>query len=338
MAEKPIELKDTAQTSTHTEYLARMLPSLHGIDSMFTVLGILCKLCQLAHSNGVKINTREYLFPDMTPEKFDKLVGIAGFTNLAKDIIWQTDAGLVMNSYFFVKDGLRMTEFSRRRANAARQKKYRAARKKRPTPVQVSAVQTTIAAVPSEPEPPPSTEPPKKPDKKKKEDKKPPNEPNYRTYKGDYITGEYLVWWNMFWKSWGAYGVKNKAADPFLKLCKLSIIADDNIEIICEAAAYDATKREGLKAQQKTPVFPQGWLSGCRWETYEEKLKSGKIQKRIMATRPLKDVFPHDWKRILNKIIWGQFPDLIGKLESGHYKEPGDLTPELKDLVMKYPT
>jgi len=337
--QRKIELKHSVVSSDHTKRLARAIPSLNGIPVMFTVLGILYKLAELCREAGTKVSTREYLFSGKDFNSFDKVIGIEGFSAKAEGIVSESEDGIIINSSFFLEDKEKVNQVAHRKLAADRQRRYRANRKVTPTPItNTTPVQTTLLADPIDEKP--LVDVPKTEKKKtiKKEDRKPPEEPHYRTYKWGYITGEHLVMWNMFWKAWGTYGNKSKAGDPFLLMCKKSVIRPDNIKMICAAATYDAGKREMLKGQHRTPIYPQGWLSGVSWELYEDLLKSGKINVKSAGEGKLEDLFPHDWKRILSKVIWADFPDLIGKLEGGHYKEIWDLTDRLKKAVLKYET
>ena len=168
------------------------------------------------------------------------------------------------------------------------------------------------------------------PPKSKRKKGDPPDEPHYRTVKGYYLVKEHLEWWGLFWKVWGSYGGKSEAAESFRRHCKKKVINKKNIQLVCDAAEHEKAGRDHLIALGSRPIYPQGWLTAARWETYEEQLKSGRIKP---THKNIEKQFPKDWKLRLSRLIWEKYPDLIKKLESGYYKTPADMPPELQDQI-----
>lgn len=89
----------------------------------------------------------------------------------------------------------------------------------------------------------------------------------YISKKGRKLQGEVLEKYEKFWDVFHAGHVKKdkaKAADAFLKAINL-----DKFERILHGAGCEAEARRLLRDDQ-TPIYAQGWLSGRRWEDYEE--------------------------------------------------------------------
>lgn len=109
--------------------------------------------------------------------------------------------------------------------------------------------------------------------KKTKEVKKPCAKPGglrladgpfYLTKKGKKLAGKRLESFNRFWQAWGPYKLdKAKAADAWLNIPQLT---DTLVDTIVAAAEAEAARRPEIKASGLTPQYPEGWLSGRRWE------------------------------------------------------------------------
>jgi len=324
MGKKQLAVNDVLFSSKHSLYVSSLLDNVK-VHNRYAVAGILCELSRIMVDDGIPMNTEIILLPGYNLRMIDYKLEIEGFCELAKNFIKETEDGVEIKS-FFITGNVEMQVDLKRKGSALRQKRYRERRKEIPRPVKTTPVKTEIKSV-AKPDKPVVKNPAK--------EKGPPDEPHYRTYKGFYLTGQAFEWWQMFWKAWGSYGVKSEAAESFRVHYKKKVINANNIQLICDAAAHERRGRAQVIAKKSTPKYPQGWLTGCRWEIYEELLKSGKI---IGVDQPIEKRFPENWKVILAEMIYKDYPDLIKKFESGEYKTPGDMPHELQTLVLKKKT
>jgi len=308
MGEK-LPVSDVLFTSKHSLYVASLVGRLN-VHDRYTVAGILCALSEIVKADGSRVNSYTYRLNGYTTEMIDYKLGIPGWCELAKNFIKETEGGLEINS-FFMSDEFEESAEAKKEASRSRQKRYRDRKKK--TPSAVDTIKGKTKSVKTEPVPIPA-----------------PDEPHYRTQEDYFLTGECFQWWSRFWKAWGSYGGKSEAAGVFRKHYKKGVIHKGNIQVVCDAAAHDKDGRAQLIAQKNRPIYPQGWLTAIRWEVYEEQVKAGKIK---ATSKNIEQLFPDDWKLRLSRIIWEKYPDLIGNLEAGEYKTPGDLSPELQDMV-----
>lgn len=101
--------------------------------------------------------------------------------------------------------------------------------------------------------------------KSRKQKGRPPDEPYYQAKSGRYLTGKRLAAFSRFWKDFDFPKGKAEAADAWLDIAPMT---DSLVDRICDAAKQEAAARSKLEAKGQTPKWPQGWLSGRRWEDY----------------------------------------------------------------------
>lgn len=88
----------------------------------------------------------------------------------------------------------------------------------------------------------------------------------YLTKKKRKLTGKRLSTFNRFWKAFSYTEGKAEAADAWLEIPELT---NKLVDLICFAAEQEARKRPAKIAEGKTPKMAQGWITGRRWEAYE---------------------------------------------------------------------
>lgn len=99
----------------------------------------------------------------------------------------------------------------------------------------------------------------------------------YRTRKGRKLTGRTLERFREFWKAYGYAKGKAEAADVWLQLDP----SDELMEAILYGARREAAERKDLLRRGGTPKYAQGWLSGRRWEDYEEQRSCDECDNRV---------------------------------------------------------
>lgn len=77
------------------------------------------------------------------------------------------------------------------------------------------------------------------------------------------LTGKRLEAFKLFWKSFGFAKGRAAAIDSWLDIPELT---DPLVEEICLKAKLEAYDRDGIRAQGKTPIYAQGWITARRWE------------------------------------------------------------------------
>lgn len=113
----------------------------------------------------------------------------------------------------------------------------------------------------------------------------------YRTKKGRTMQGTQLEWFHQFWQTFDFKNGKAEAADAWLDLAVTDVLLQD----ILHGAKKERAVRKDQEAKGQTPKWPQGWLSGRRWEKWvelqEEKLKSRSLRdsEEIDKSGPPKD-------------------------------------------------
>ena len=111
------------------------------------------------------------------------------------------------------------------------------------------------------------------------------DQPGYRTRKGRMLKGQQLEWFMQFWKAFAKPDGKADAADAWIDLKVTKELHD----VILKAAAEEAKTRGALEKEGRTPKWAQGWLSGRRWEKWEETQKAK--TERANSTPP-------DWETV----------------------------------------
>lgn len=80
------------------------------------------------------------------------------------------------------------------------------------------------------------------------------------------IEGRRKAAFEQFWEAFGYKKGKAEAIDAWAAIPELT---NALMEQILEAAKREAARRPELIAQGKTPIYPQGWITGRRWEDEE---------------------------------------------------------------------
>ena len=90
----------------------------------------------------------------------------------------------------------------------------------------------------------------------------------YLSKKKRKVTGKRLETFDQFWDAFDYKKGRAEAADAWMDIPELrpSLVAH-----IVAAAKSEAQGRPGLLQTGKTPIMAQGWLSGKRWEDYQQK-------------------------------------------------------------------
>jgi hypothetical protein len=89
----------------------------------------------------------------------------------------------------------------------------------------------------------------------------------YLTAKKKRLQGRRLESFNRFWEVIEPKKDKARAADAWLAIPQLT---EDLVERILSAAKRKAAEMPELKAKGRTPQYPEGWISGRRWEDATE--------------------------------------------------------------------
>lgn len=114
----------------------------------------------------------------------------------------------------------------------------------------------------------------------------------YKTKKKKLITGQQLEWFNGFWEAWSSYhSYKKGKADSGDAWLDLKVNKNLYLKII-RGAEIESRLRQSKIDKGSTPKYPQGWLSGRRWEDYDEDTNSSSQENRAYDVTPdlLKDV------------------------------------------------
>lgn len=95
----------------------------------------------------------------------------------------------------------------------------------------------------------------------------------YKTKKNQKLSGKRLESFNKFMDCFEYKKGKASAADAWFDIKELT---DRLVNQIYEAAKKEAKNRPALIQAGKTPIYPQGWITGRRWEDEEYKPKQDK--------------------------------------------------------------
>ncbi len=114
--------------------------------------------------------------------------------------------------------------------------------------------------------------------------KSPPGDDQvYRTKKGKILKGKQFEMFNQFWAVWNSQHSypkgKASAADSWLNLK----VDDDLFEKIIRGADHESGRRKEILDAGRTAVFPQGWLSGRRWEEFEDQGQTVNKQDKVIT-------------------------------------------------------
>jgi len=289
------------------------------------VLGICYKLLEIIDNCGVRIRCRIYHLKGMCGDDFNAVFGFNAM-DIFKDYISYEGTDVVIDAYFMA-DGVSASE--KRDKNRERQRrhreKYKGVTKAKAAPVKTTKVQTDQLELVGD----------------EVEDQKDEHKPFYMTSAGKKLTDIELIWWKAFWKNWiryGSYGEKATAAERFRQHCAKRIITDKNIVIVCEAAEYESAHRKEMIAAQRTPKWPQGWLTGRRWETYQEQKEAGEIKKILppkAQSKKAKHKLPNNWHAVLGRAVYKNYTNLIKDYDAGTYADINNLSPEIIHIIQK---
>lgn len=158
-----------------------------------------------------------------------------------------------------------------------------------------SAQPVADAEKPEQPAPQPAP-------RKKPKSATPPDEPHYQAKSGRYLTGKRLESFTRFWDAFAFAKGKSEAADAWLNIPELT---DRLVDRICDAARQEAQERDRITQKGGTPKWAQGWISGRRWEDYEQTAPKTEI-------RPTSDPIP----RKLTDEEWQKAQEARRKLEA----------------------
>jgi hypothetical protein len=95
----------------------------------------------------------------------------------------------------------------------------------------------------------------------------PPDGPHYLTAKKRHLTGKRLENFERFWTAFDYRKGKAHAADAWLDIPELT---NGLVLQIIAAAEREAAARPDIAAAGRVPIYPQGWISGRRWEDEPE--------------------------------------------------------------------
>jgi hypothetical protein len=91
---------------------------------------------------------------------------------------------------------------------------------------------------------------------------RPVNGKAYQAKSGRKLTGWQLHAFEQFWQAFGLRKDKASAADAWLKLK----VTEDSLPEILDGARRECARRARAGPDDPKPKWPQGWLSGRRWE------------------------------------------------------------------------
>lgn len=91
------------------------------------------------------------------------------------------------------------------------------------------------------------------------------------------LTGPRLGRFNLFWTTYGYAKGKAETADAWIDLEAgyANGIPERVYQQIIEAARHEAQGRQALLDKGRSPKWPQGWLSGRRWEDHDDQGEAG---------------------------------------------------------------
>lgn len=148
----------------------------------------------------------------------------------------------------------------------------------------------------------------------------------YETKKERKLTGKRLEAFEKFWDAYNYRKGKAEAADAWLDIPKLT---DSLVLEICRAARLTAKERRTLVLQGRTPIYPQGWISGRRWEDSQQATEPEKS-----AAEPVPE--PYRWRVALKKYFEQEgMEGALKRLKSGEYKSWLDVHADDRAEVLK---
>jgi hypothetical protein len=95
--------------------------------------------------------------------------------------------------------------------------------------------------------------------------------PFYLTRKKRKLTGKRLESFEQFWKAFAYPKGKAGAADAWMDIPQLT---NAILTQILAKAKLEAAERAAVIADNRTPIFAQGWITGRRWEDETAEIKS----------------------------------------------------------------
>lgn len=148
----------------------------------------------------------------------------------------------------------------------------------------------------------------------------------YKSKKGRKLTGAILERFDKFMDAFGYKKDRASAADAWLANGEGA-----DFETIIRAAKREAARRPELVARGLTPIYPQGWLSGRRWEDEDladrQKLDWTKKETWLkFHPDPKAQIWQTKWKNhyINNWPAPGNFPDNCPpEILKSHFGEMG---------------
>lgn len=98
------------------------------------------------------------------------------------------------------------------------------------------------------------------------------------------LEGDQLRWFNEFWDAFGKKDGKMETVGAWLDLNRTTGIDERTARQIVYAAKAEANRRPQLEQRGNTPIWPQGWLSNCRWMDEALVKKGVVIDEKRLAT------------------------------------------------------
>lgn len=118
-----------------------------------------------------------------------------------------------------------------------------------------------------------------------------------------------------FERFWNAFAYKKGRAQAIDAWAEIPTLTDSLVERIIKAAEAEATRRPELVAKGRTPIYPQGWITGRRWEDEEVEAPTTEAQ-AVEEYRPLAPV-PESYRA--DRIYDDKMPDWGKPKSSGEY-------------------
>ena len=130
-----------------------------------------------------------------------------------------------------------------------------------------------------------------------------PDDDFYLTKNRKKLRGELLDRFNRFWEAYDYRKGKAEAADAWLAKVPWTKSPEQNNALLARilmAAEFEALQRPAKFATGTTPIYPEGWLSGRRWEDESVDLAANqaagsKNNQRRDVSAALMDIHDTDW-------------------------------------------
>jgi hypothetical protein len=130
-----------------------------------------------------------------------------------------------------------------------------------------------------------------------------PDDDFYLTKNRKKLRGELLDRFNRFWEAYDYRKGKAEAADAWLAKVPWTKSPEQNNALLARilvAAEFEALQRPAKVAIGTTPIYPEGWLSGRRWEDESVDLAANqaagsKNNQRRDVSAALMDIHDTDW-------------------------------------------